>query len=647
VVSTSKASDLRSHPSPAIASGDRFATAVGDEWPGTDLAPHRRWSRRRSKHRATQWLVFAVVIIGCVAALADGLLATGTQDSGLAWMRGGIVAGLIGAGALAFTIQERHRMGTLLLGGGLASALWMLNGAADPFAFSVGVLFTGLGPWLCAYLSLAYPTGHLRSVWERRFLAFVGWGSMLWLLAVLTQAQPPIRTPLIRCPSHCPRGEFFTGITLGAAAPVLHALLVAGWLLITCGTALLIARRARSAPTPVRRSLSPIELVAAANALVLLLFIVARTAGSSLAGPIGSVYAALVLVIPFAMLLGLALERLFMARALATFIDDLARLPQADPQSLMAAALHDPSLRIAYERPGTGRFVDSAGEPVAPPCPSAGRAVTWIEQDDHPLAAISYDAELATQEPFVQAAGTAVIMRLERATLEAALEDSTSALAASHLRLKASTAELAASRARLVETAYTERRRIERDLHDSVQQDLVGLRIKLDLIAETVTDDPHTGARMIASLGTQMDHMLEALRSLARGIYPVVLTETGLGEALKSAARRCPAPVTVTARGIGRYHQDIEVAVYFCCLEALQNIVKHAGPGVTASIRMRQLGDQFIVDVRDTGAGFDPGKVVDGHGLRNMRDRIEAVGGKLIISARTPGTSIRAIIPTA
>ena len=155
---------------------------------------------------------------------------------------------------------------------------------------------------------------------------------------------------------------------------------------------------------------------------------------------------------------------------------------------------------------------------------------------------------------------------------------------------------------------------------------------------------------MIASLGLQMDHVLEALRSLARGIYPSVLAERGLEEALKSAARRCPEPVTVDARGIGRYHQDIEVAVYFCCLEALQNVAKHAGPNAKASIRLRQERHELMMEVRDTGRGFTPGQTADNHGLRNMRDRIEAVGGTLTvhtltIDATAHGTSIRAVIP--
>ena len=128
------------------------------------------------------------------------------------------------------------------LGSGLFSALWLLNGATDRFAFSVGVLFSGLAPGVFAYLLLAFPTGRLRSASERRFAVVLGSGaSTLWLLAILTAAQPPMHSPFVRCAPHCPSGEFFTGVTLGAGTYVIRTLLVLVWLVIACGTPLLIA----------------------------------------------------------------------------------------------------------------------------------------------------------------------------------------------------------------------------------------------------------------------------------------------------------------------------------------------------------------------------------------------------------------------
>ena len=114
-----------------------------------------------------------------------------------------------------------------------------------------------------------------------------------------------------------------------------------------------------------------------------------------------------------------------------------------------------------------------------------------------------------------------------------------------------------------MEMAHAERRRLERDLHDGVQQHLVGLRIKLDMAAETIREDPERGERALASVGRQMDDVLQELRLLARGIYPSILHECGLREALRSAARSSPLAVSVRAPGLGRYPEDLEVAVYF------------------------------------------------------------------------------------
>ena len=153
---------------------------------------------------------------------------------------------------------------------------------------------------------------------------------------------------------------------------------------------------------------------------------------------------------------------------------------------------------------------------------------------------------------------------------------------------------------------------------------------------------------MLAAIGRQIDEALEELRSLARGVYPPLLEAHGLGEALKSATRHSPKPVSVHAHGIGRYRADLERAVYFCCLEALQNTAKHAGPGAAARVGVWQLRRQLLFEISDTGPGFTPGHAPPGTGLVNMRDRIEAVGGSLVVISRpTRGTMIRGAVPTA
>jgi signal transduction histidine kinase len=248
-------------------------------------------------------------------------------------------------------------------------------------------------------------------------------------------------------------------------------------------------------------------------------------------------------------------------------------------------------------------------------------------------------------EPF-EGAVTAARLQRENQELAARLAAARADLVAMGADLTATRADLAASRTRLVEAADAERQRIERDLHDSVQQQLVGIRIKLELASEEVKREPGRGGRMIHSIGRQMDELLDTLRSLARGIYPAVLHEQGLGEALKSAGRRSPAPVSVRVRGIGRHPSDVEIAVYFCCLEAMQNVAKHAGPDTEAVIRLWRDAQRLWFEVTDRGTGFDPATVPRASGLVNMRDRIEAIGGVLRITASEGhGSTVRGWVP--
>jgi signal transduction histidine kinase len=612
---------------PAVAT---VAGAVAGHWHG----PIDGTVERLTTLVPSRWRLGAQALLGVVAAAGVGYLTAVNPhavpaQAAVEW-RVSLIGVLLAAGLFAQTNMAQAPMGRLLVGAGFFSALWLLNGSSDRFAFTVGLLVSGLIPGIFCWLMLAHPTGRLRSDGERRFLVAAGGGlALLWSVLALTRAEP-FDSPLLRCAPRCPSGAFHLGVA--PAEPWLTVLTAAIWLVLAAGTTILLIRRARTAHAPLRRAVIPVLSAAIAYALVLAAYLVSEATGAGTAERVGDVAAELSILVPIAVLLGLALERLFIGQALADFVTQLTRQPSADPQRLMGAALRDPSLRIAYRRPEHGTFVDFAGAPLDIAEVDSGHAITWIERSQLPVAAVIYDAELSDQERFVQAAGAAALMRLEQARLEA--------------DLRASTADLAASRTRLVETAYAERHRIERDLHDSIQQDLVGLRIKLDMAAEAVKEEPVRGRRMILSVGRQMDDVLEALRSLAHGIYPSLLDERGLGEALKSAARRCPLPVSVDARGVGRFSEDVEVAVYFCCLEALQNFVKHSGPGAVATIRLRAEPDRIRFQVTDTGIGFDMEELRDGKGLVNMRDRIEAVGGTLSVTSRKGlGTSVRGSVP--
>jgi signal transduction histidine kinase len=188
--------------------------------------------------------------------------------------------------------------------------------------------------------------------------------------------------------------------------------------------------------------------------------------------------------------------------------------------------------------------------------------------------------------------------------------------------------ELRESRARIVATGDAERRRVERDLHDGAQQHLVALAVNLRLAQDIVADDPAAGAEMLAHMAEDVQVTIRELRELAHGIYPPLLADAGLPEALRAAAARSTIPVSVTADGIGRYSQVVETAVYFCCLEALQNAAKHA-PEASARVRVWEESGGLLFSVSDNGPGFDPAKARAGHGFVNMSDRLGAIGGTI------------------
>jgi signal transduction histidine kinase len=215
-----------------------------------------------------------------------------------------------------------------------------------------------------------------------------------------------------------------------------------------------------------------------------------------------------------------------------------------------------------------------------------------------------------------------------------------SQLQASLDQVKRQTEQLRASRARVVSAADAERRRIERDLHDGAQQQLVALAVNLRLTRELAGSDPAQATALLEQLADDVQAALEELREFAHGIYPPLLADRGLAEALSAVAARAPIRTRIEAAAIGRYPPQVETTVYFCCLEALQNAGKHAGQAAAATLRVREDEGGLLFEVSDDGAGFDPARGANGAGLANMTDRLGAIGGTLRIES-SPGRGAR------
>jgi len=238
------------------------------------------------------------------------------------------------------------------------------------------------------------------------------------------------------------------------------------------------------------------------------------------------------------------------------------------------------------------------------------------------------------------------LARLVGVTLHNAKLDS--ALQASLDEVRRQADELQASRGRIVAAGDAARRGIERNLHDGAQQNLVALAVKVRLIEQLVGKDPDKAHELMQQLGQDIDDTLQELRDLAHGIYPPLLADKGLVEALRSSGRKAAIPVTVEAGELGRYAPEVEATAYFCCLEAFQNAGKYAGEGARVAAEVREEGGSLVFVVIDDGSGFDTRDKAMGVGFTNMNDRLGAVGGTLRVQS-TPGkgTRVTGVIPLA
>ena len=206
--------------------------------------------------------------------------------------------------------------------------------------------------------------------------------------------------------------------------------------------------------------------------------------------------------------------------------------------------------------------------------------------------------------------------------------------------------EIRARAARLLSTADAERREIERNLHDGVQQQLVALAVNLQLARRLVETDLDATIELLEEMRCDVHAAMEGVQALGQQVYPPLLAARGLGEALRAAASTAAVAARVEAEGVRRYSADLEATVYFCCRDALVNVAAHAGPDARATVRIEEEGRSLRFEVLDHGTGFDPSDRPPGGGLTHMRDRIEALGGELSIeSEASRGARIVATIP--
>jgi signal transduction histidine kinase len=246
--------------------------------------------------------------------------------------------------------------------------------------------------------------------------------------------------------------------------------------------------------------------------------------------------------------------------------------------------------------------------------------------------------------PFVEHSPTASALNLQLYVVFAAL--TTLCLAAIVSERRRATLELVQSRARLAAAGAEERRRLERELHDSAQNRLVGLQIRLSLAQDSTAQTAPAVAATLARLVEDAEAVGEELRRIAHGISPQLLATRGVVDALRGECVHSGIPVQIAGENIGLSTPEVETAVYLSCLEAIQNAAKHAGRGASVAVRLRRDGDELDFSIDDTGQGFDPHVTAPGAGLTGLKDRVETVGGRVEIVA-TPGhgTTVAGLVP--
>jgi signal transduction histidine kinase len=596
----------------------------------TQLSPHRttrlprlaRVERRRERvgMRVLRGALWVVGVVAGVAVVSRPTLA----EEGLGGLDAKIVLNLVvgwsfmASGLVGWARRPENRIGALMVATGL---LWfapeLLSQSASSVPFTLGVWIWNAWAVALVLLLLAFPTGRLAGGRDRLLVAAVFVPAIpmqaLWLVFLQSVGGPA--NAFLIWPDADAAATVDTAQRVIALASflVLLAVLVRRWLV---------------ASPPLRRLLTPVVAGAAAILLFGLVIVLDKVGGRTVF--LDDLFRVILVGVPIAFLIGILRARL--ARwGIGDLVVELRepRPPEAVREAI-GRALGDPSLDLAYWVPEYAAYVGADGRPIELPSDGCGRVTTRVDRGGRRVAALVHDASLRDEPELVGAVCAAAGIALDNARLEA--------------DLRARLEELRGSRARIVEVSDTERRRLERNLHDGAQQRLVCLSIELRLLASRLPGDSHEG-RILAAAREELATSLEELRELAKGLHPAVLSDHGLPVALETLATNAPLPVRLTVDVPDRLPEPVEVAAYYFVAETLTNVAKYAhasAVGVDVSHRDGRL----VVQVADDGVGgADPS---GGSGLRGLADRVEALGGCLFVTSRPgEGTTVQAEIVCA
>ena len=573
----------------------------------------------------------ALVAVVCLVAVAAGVAVLALTPDATRLPPGGravpvlaVVVGWTSTGVGAFTWLRRpdNASGPLMAAFGLASMVSVLSISDSPALYLISALVDPLAAAVFVHLLLAFPTGRLDGR-ASRFVVAAFYVTTLGtrIVALLFGARPGDED----C-ADCPENLLQVASRQGIADAAETVNNVVGAALVVAALVLLV-RRWRAASRFERRGYAP--LLAAGSVVLSLGALSVATQASDASDGLQKatqlVFIGTFATLPAAYLAGLARTRFFRGAAVSGLIGRLTAEGGA-VEDVLADALGDPSLVVAYWLPDRGRFADRRGHALTVP-----EDATEVVHQGRRVGAIVHDATLHHDPELLRAAAGAAALALENDRLE--------------VELRARVEALRASRARIVEVGDEERRRLGRDLHDGAQQRLVSLLIELRMARDRWESKPELSRTLVDSALENAGAAVKELRELAAGIHPAILSQRGLDAGVESLASRSTVPVEVDVQLEERLPAPIETAAYFVVAEALTNVAKYAG-ATYARVVARRLGGSAVVEIRDDGSGG--AEIGAGSGLRGLEDRVGAVGGTLELeSPPGRGTVVRARFPLA
>jgi signal transduction histidine kinase len=562
--------------------------------------------------------VWSIACAACAAAAISTVLAlTSDHVSEPGWqavLGDWIVLGYGLAGAVAWSRRPESRFGPLMVAAASVFFVSSLARSDAALPYTVGIAFDLLPAAVFLHVFLAYPSGRLERSFDRI------------LVAASYVVAFPVHVAAMTLGGFGPDNLLAVTDAQDASTWALRVEIGTLSALLLAGIVVLAVRR-RHAPAAPRRSLA-LLIDSFALGLLMLAFLLGAGALGLIEGQVSFEWirrvAFFVLgLAPLAFLAGLLQARLARSALGDLFIELRANPAPADLRDALARALGDPSLKLLYWLPQFETWADLDGSQAELPEENATRATTLLDRDGEHVAALVHHPALEDEPELLHAVAAAAAIALENARL--------------HAELQARLAELQGSRARIVAAGDSERRRLERNLHDGAQQRLVGIALQLRLLQGRIRGgDSDEAEQLVTTASDELARSLSELRELARGIHPAVL-EHGLSAALDSLAARSAVTTTVTFDPSERLPEPVEFAAYFVASEALANVAKYA-QATAVEVRVWRTNGVARIEIADDGiGGADDAR---GSGLRGLADRVEALDGRLLVSSPPGGGTV-------